>query len=83
MESSDPPYQEIDTVIVTEIRVESIVKLRFLEEWKMDKNNLVFSKQVKGICPMMEKKSETGELLGYRPLFWVFSDEKFAAELKP
>jgi len=82
MESPIPPYDMIDTVLVTEIRLSDIKRLRFLEEWSMDNKTLAFTKKVAGICPMVERHSETGELLGYKPLFWVFFDDKYPAELQ-
>jgi len=82
MESPIPPYDMVDTVLVTEIRLSDIKKLRFLEEWSMDNKTLAFTKKVAGICPMVERHSETGELLGYKPLFWVFFDDKYPAELQ-
>lgn len=81
IQSPMPPYELIDTVLVKEIRMGDITKLRFLEEWAMDAKTLFIQKKVAGICPMLEKHTETGELLGYQPLFWVFFDEKFPAEL--
>jgi hypothetical protein len=81
VERSTPPYDLVDTVLVTEIRVNDISKIRFLEEWKMNEKTLAFTKKVAGICPMVERLTETGELRGYKPLFWVFFDEKYPAEL--
>jgi len=81
VERSTPPYDLVDTVLVSEIRLADITKLRFLEEWQMDEKTLVFTKKVSGICPLAERYSETGELRGYKPLFWVFFDDKYPAEL--
>jgi len=82
VQSPIPPYELIDTVVVQELRLSDITKLRFLEEWGMDDKSLAFTKKIAGICPLTEKHTETGELLGYRPLFWVFFDKKYPAELK-
>jgi len=82
VERSTPPYDLVDTVLVTEIRLSDITKLRFLEEWKMNEKTLVFTKKVAGICPLLERRTDSGELRGYRPLFWVFFDNKYPAELK-
>jgi len=82
IERATPPYDFFDTVMVTEIRVGDITKLRFLEEWSMNEKTLVFTKKVAGICPMVERHSDSGELRGYKPLFWVFFDEKYPAELE-
>jgi hypothetical protein len=83
VERSTPPYDLVDTVLVTEIRLSDITKLRFLEEWSMDDKTLVFTKKVAGICPLAERLTDSGELRGYKPLFWVFFDDKYPAELEP
>jgi len=82
VERSTPPYDLVDTIMVTEIRMSDINKLRFLEEWRMNEKTLAFSKKVVGICPMVKRLSDSGELRGYKPLFWVFFDEKYPAELE-
>jgi len=81
VERAEPPYDLVDTLIVKEIRLSDIKRMRFLEEWKMDDNSLAFSKTVLGICPMIEKLDESGELRGYKPLFWIFIDKRFPDEL--
>jgi hypothetical protein len=82
VERSTPPYDLVDTVLITEIRLSDITKIRFLEEWKMNEKTLAFSKKVEGICPMVERRTESGELRGYKPLFWVFFDDKYPGELE-
>lgn len=77
-----PPYDLVDTVMVTEIRISDVSRLRFLEEWQMNEKTLEITKKVAGICPMVERFSDSGELRGYKPLFWVFFDEKYPAALK-
>jgi hypothetical protein len=82
VERATPPYDLVDTVMITEIRLSDITKLRFLEEWSMNDKTLAFSKKVAGICPMVERRTDSGELRGYKPLFWVFFDDKYPAELQ-
>jgi hypothetical protein len=82
VERSTPPYDLVDTVLVSEIRQSDITKLRFLEEWKMNEKTLVFTKKVAGLCPLLERRTDSGELRGYRPLFWIFFDDKYPAELQ-
>jgi hypothetical protein len=48
----------------------------------MNSKTLAFTKKVAGLCPMVERHSDSGELLGYKPLFWVFFDDKYPAELQ-
>jgi len=82
VERSTPPYDLVDTVLIKEIRIQDITKLRFMEEWYIDKSTLVFTKKVIGLCPLAEVYTETGELRGFKPLFWIFFDEKYPGELK-
>jgi len=82
VERATPPYDLVDTVLVTEIRLSDIAKIRFLEEWSMNDKTLEFTKKVAGICPMAERLTDSGELRGYKPLFWVFFDDKYPAELE-
>lgn len=82
VERSTPPYDLVDTLLVTEIRLSDITKLRFLEEWSMNDKTLAFTKKIAGICPMAERLTDSGELRGYKPLFWVFFDDKYPAELE-
>lgn len=81
VERATPPYDLVDTVLVSEIRLSDITKLRFLEEWSMNEKTLAVSKKVMGICPLIERRSDSGELRGYKPLFWVFFDDRYPAEL--
>jgi len=82
VERSTPPYDLVDTVLITEIRLSDITKLRFLEEWSMNDKTLAFTKKVMGICPLVERRTDSGELRGYKPLFWVFFDDKYPKELE-
>jgi hypothetical protein len=82
LERPDPPHSLYDTVLVHELNIRDITRLRFLEEWKMDEKSLHFTKEVAGICPLIARYGDEGELRGYMPLFWVFFDEKYPGELR-
>jgi len=82
VERATPPYDLVDTVLVTEIRLSDITKLRFLEQWSMNEKTLAISKKVLGICPLAERRTDSGELRGYKPLFWIFFDDKYPGELE-
>ncbi len=69
---SAPPYEEYDTVIVSKIEISDINKIRFLEEWHMDDQNLVFEKIVIGIAPVADKYDDEGNFIGLMPLFWIY-----------
>lgn len=77
-----PPYN--DTVMVTkqELDLQRITRVRFLEEWRMDENNLQFDKKVLGISPIIESYDDQGNLRGYMPLFWVYLDAAYPAKFK-
>lgn len=81
VERAMPPYDLVDTVIVKEVRMSDIKKIRFLEEWQMDEQSLEFTKAVSGICPMVEKLDANGEIRGNKPLFWIFLDKRYPDEL--
>lgn len=77
LQRSYPPYEWYDTVMVTKLDESDITKVRFLEEWYIDKNKLDIEKKIVGIAPLMENYNEEGEFRGYVPLFWIYLDEKY------
>ena len=82
LESPDPPHELVDTVLVHELSVKDITRIRFLEEWEMNPVSLAFNKKVMGICPLVEVFTDSGESRGFKPLFWAFFDEKYPDALK-
>lgn len=82
VENPNPPYETHDTMMVHQLKPGDITRIRFMEEWKMNRKTLEFTKEVKGICPMLESYSETGEFRGYQPLFWVFFDKDYPGVLQ-
>lgn len=76
-----PPYKVFDTIIINNILKEDVLRLRFLEEWKMDPENLNFEKKVLGIAPIARRFDFNG-IERWQPLFWIYTDEDFIAELK-
>lgn len=77
LERPEPPHMLYDTVLVREISIRDISRIRFLEEWQMDKNSLAVTKKVSGVCPLVEVFTEAGESRGFKPLFWIFFDEQY------
>ena len=71
------PYENYDTVIKRELQLSDISRMRFLEEWYMDEKNGFITKKVIAICPLLESYTETGELRGYQPLFWISYIDNF------
>jgi len=71
------PYDEYDTVIITKLDYEDIKRIRFLEEWQYDENEIVVDKKVIGIAPLIEKIDSEGNMLAVQLLFWLYFDEKY------
>jgi gliding motility associated protien GldN len=45
------------------------------EDWFFDKQRSVLDVRIIGLCPLTVKKSEAGEVLGSKPLFWIYFPE--------
>jgi hypothetical protein len=74
---TNPPYALYDTIVEKKLELRDITRIRFLEEWYMDENHLIMQKKVVGIAPITAVYSDSGELRGYMPLFWIYMDEKY------
>jgi hypothetical protein len=81
MMDNEPPYEMFDTLIIYNILPEDILRLRFLEEWSLNPDNLNFSKKIIGIAPVASRLDFNG-IERWQPLFWIYTDEKFIKELK-
>lgn len=77
----DPPYESYDTIVVQKLNFRDITRLRFLEEWHFDKNEILIRKKTLGIAPVMESYDPEGKLRGYHPLFWIYFDDKYPLKL--
>ncbi len=71
------PFDEVDTVINTKLDRKDIHRITFLEEWYFDEKNFSIEKKVVGVAPAITLYSDSGEIKGYKPLFWVYMDEKY------
>jgi len=71
VESPDPPYEIQQVVVVNELDVSDITRVKFREKWTWHpKKGLV--KEVVAFAPMKTfKNPSTGEVRGWGPLFWV------------
>lgn len=78
----DPPFDLYDTVIRQELSLNEISRFRFLESWKMDPRTLKITKEVIGVCPLMESYAPDGTMRGYMPMFWVYFDPQYPAAFK-
>lgn len=77
-----PPYEEFDTLVVNDLQLSDISKVRFLEEWYLNEETGLVTKKVIAMCPMLESYTESGELRGHLPLFWISYVKKFPLEAK-
>lgn len=79
--NQDPPYGEKDTIIIHNILKEDILRLRFLEEWKMNPEDLSIDKRILGIAPIAKRFDSMG-IERWQPLFWIYTDKDFIEKLK-
>lgn len=56
----------------TEITASNIRQYWIKEDWYFDKQRSVMEARIVGICPLAEKLSESGEVIGVKPLFWIY-----------
>jgi len=81
VQDKNPPYELKDTLIIKKITVKDILKLRFMEEWKVNEQNLDFEKKVAGIAPVARITDASGNVR-WQPLFWIFPDKAFLKNLQ-
>ena len=79
--AKEPPYEYYDTTIVYTIQREDILKIRFLEEWSADPEQLLFDKKVLGVAPIAKRIDPMG-IERWQPLFWIYTDDKFIQSLR-
>jgi len=82
VQRSFPPYENYDSIVKREIQLSDISRLRFLEEWYLNEKTGAITKKVLAVCPLVESYTETGELRGFNPLFWLSFEKKFILEAK-
>jgi len=76
--SPEPPYLEIDTVIVREFSRDKVVGYRLKEEWFFDKQRSVMDVRIIGIAPLAYEWDEFGntrENALLVPIFWIYFPE--------
>lgn len=76
------PYESYDTIIKSELQLSDITRVRFLEEWYMNGKDGFITKKTIAICPLVESYTETGELRGFMPLFWLSYVKDFPLEAR-
>lgn len=77
---TQPPYDYYDTMVISNIEKSDILRIRFLEEWKINPDNLQFEKKVLGIGPVARRLDINGAER-WQPLFWIYTDNNFLKEI--
>lgn len=75
-----PPYDLYDSTIIKRIYPKQILKIRFLEKWEINPNDLSFHKIVMGIAPIARVADSKG-IPRWQPLFWIIPNKKFLNSL--
>jgi hypothetical protein len=76
-----PPYDEFDTVIQTKLEFKDIHKIKVLEEWSFNVDHFLLEKKLLGIAPAQTFYGDSTDVIGYKPLFWIYFDEEYIGKL--
>lgn len=68
-----PPYQEYDTIIITQFDPTKVMRLRLKEDWYFDKQRSQLMVRIIAVCPVMIVEKGGKEFS--QPLFWVSYDQ--------
>lgn len=74
-ENPENPDEMILSPIKNEVTSEDITKYWIKEDWFFDKQRSVMEVRIVGIMPVTTKKTESGENIGDKPLFWIYFPE--------
>jgi hypothetical protein len=79
----DPENPQImhDSIIERVLDRNSIHRIKFIEEWSIDKTTLQFHKTVIAVCPSSISYDEYGEYKGFKFLFWLLFDKQKKSEM--
>lgn len=75
----EPPYETYDSTIIYNIVREDILRIRFLEEWRMNPEDLSFEKKIVGIAPIARRV--VMDMERWQPLFWIYTDKEYEEKL--
>jgi gliding motility associated protien GldN len=77
VENVNNPGEMITTPLKKELTAGNIMQYWIKEDWFFDKQRSVMEVRIVGICPLVQKLSEDGDVIGLKPLFWIyFSDAR-------
>lgn len=69
------PNTYIMVAVPATLESRSIKQYWMKEDWFFDRQRSVMDVRIIGICPLQEKLGPNGDLLGYKPLFWIYFPE--------
>lgn len=75
----EPPYETYDSTIIYNIVMDDILRIRFLEEWRMNPEDLSFEKKIVGIAPVARRV--VMDMERWQPLFWIYTDKEYEKTL--
>ncbi len=78
---TEPPYALYDTMVIHKITGKDVVRLRFMEEWRVNPKTLQFEKIIKGVAPVAKRIDAKG-VIRWQPLFWIFPNKNTAQSLQ-
>jgi len=64
------------------VDLNEVTKIRYYEEWRVLKTNLVIDKRILAITLIRDSYTSQGEYRGTEPLFYVFYDKDFLAKFE-
>lgn len=73
--SLDDPDIMIRVAVPANIGPSVITRYQIKEDWIFDKQRGVMEVRIIGLAPMREVRTDSGELLGHAPLFWLYFPE--------
>ena len=72
VERADAP----DTTYTIDFDPADVTRIHIKEDWFFDSKRSTLEVRIIGICPLRERLDpETGEFIGYEPLFWIYYPE--------
>ena len=71
-EDVNNPGEYLKTPLKTEITGSAVRQYWIKEDWYFDKQRSMMEARIVGICPLVEKVSESGDVIGMKPLFWIY-----------
>lgn len=75
LEDVNNPGTFINQPLKKEITASMVRQYWIKEDWFFDKQRSVMEVRIIGICPLVAKVAENGDVVGVRPLFWIYFPE--------